>query len=74
MTEDDDDDVAIDLGYTLVLPSGAKLGHRSLVRYYKQHLRTDEAQQKIEAGRLAMKSSIKQKALGWTGETGKITL
>ena len=25
-------------GYTLVLPSGATVGHRSLLRYYKQSL------------------------------------
>jgi len=30
-----------DTGYELVLPSGAKIGHRSLMRYYKQSLNPD---------------------------------
>ena len=30
-----------DTGYELVLPSGAKVGHRSLMRYYKQSLNPD---------------------------------
>ena len=39
---DDDDEVEVEEvdgdGYTLVLPSGATVGHRSLLRYYKQSL------------------------------------
>ena len=30
-----------DTGYELVLPSGARVGHRSLVRYYRQSLNPD---------------------------------
>ena len=30
-----------DTGYELVLPSGARVGHRSLLRYYKQSLNPD---------------------------------
>ncbi|CAD5229202.1 unnamed protein product [Bursaphelenchus okinawaensis] len=66
----DDDDVAIDLGYTLVLPSGAKLGHRSLLRYFKQRFRSAEDQERLMNARLAMKSKVEQKSLGWTGATG----
>ena len=35
--EDDEVDVDTidDTGYELVLPSGAKIGHRSLMRYYR---------------------------------------
>ena len=42
--DDRDPDMEVDLkelddtGYELVLPSGAKVGHRSLLRYYKQSL------------------------------------
>lgn len=32
-----------DSGYELVLPSGAKIGHRSLFRYYRQSLTNDRA-------------------------------
>merc|ERR1712203_623348 len=32
-----------DSGYELVLPSGAKIGHRSLLRYYRQNLVNDRA-------------------------------
>ena len=30
-----------DSGYELVLPSGATIGHRSLMKYYKQSLNPD---------------------------------
>ena len=45
--EDNEDDVEVELdtlddtGYELVLPSGARVGHRSLVRYYRQSLNPD---------------------------------
>ena len=34
-------DTLDDTGYELVLPSGARVGHRSLVRYYRQSLNPD---------------------------------
>ena len=46
-TDEVDEDMEIDInaiddtGYELVLPSGAKIGHRSLVRYYRQSLNPD---------------------------------
>ncbi|KAI6221425.1 C2H2-type domain-containing protein [Aphelenchoides fujianensis] len=70
-----DDDVAVDLGFTLVLPSGAQLGHRSLMRYYKQKLRPAEDVERIERSRQAQKlQQSKLKALGWTGTTGTAAL
>jgi len=45
--EDKDPDMEVDVnalddtGYELVLPSGAKVGHRSLVRFYRQSLNPD---------------------------------
>jgi pre-60S factor REI1 len=39
MEEDDEEEVEVDTiddsGYELVLPSGARIGHRSLMKYYK---------------------------------------
>ncbi|XP_059144989.1 cytoplasmic 60S subunit biogenesis factor ZNF622-like [Physella acuta] len=66
-------DEAVDLnelesdGYSLTLPSGATIGHRSLMRYYKQNLvpHTNEPTKKILPKMLAH-----YKALGWTGSTG----
>uniref|UniRef100_A0AC35FGL8 Uncharacterized protein n=1 Tax=Panagrolaimus sp. PS1159 TaxID=55785 RepID=A0AC35FGL8_9BILA len=46
---DEDDNVAINEGYTLILSSGARLGHRVLVRYYKQHLCLQEGESKSSA-------------------------
>jgi len=69
--EDDvDNDVALDTGYTLILPSGTKLGHRSLMRYYKQRLRSNEDQQRVQNARMALKEQTHLKTLGWTGSTG----
>ena len=43
--DEDDEEVEIDslddAGYELVLPSGARVGHRSLARYYRQSLNPD---------------------------------
>ena len=40
--EEVDLDTIDDAGYELVLPSGAKIGHRSLMRYFKQSLNPDK--------------------------------
>jgi len=69
--EVDDDDIAVDFGYTLVLPSGAKLGHRSLMRYYQQKLRPVEIAGKVQKSKHAQKMF---KALGWTGTTGTMAI
>ena len=42
LDEEVDLDAIDDSGYELVLPSGAKIGHRSLMRYYKQSLNPDK--------------------------------
>jgi len=71
--DDDDEEVEInsldDAGYELVLPSGARVGHRSLVRYYRQSLNPDRSVQKKTTGVNAHLLQ-KYKALGWTGLTG----
>ncbi|KAI8777449.1 zinc finger protein 622 isoform X1 [Biomphalaria glabrata] len=68
-----DPDEAVDVeeletdGFSLTLPSGATIGHRSLMRYYKQNLipHIHEPTKKILPKMLAH-----YKALGWTGSTG----
>ncbi len=52
----------------LVLPSGTRLGHRSLQRYYKQRLRTTEPRESILINRLASQ----YRALGWYPETREV--
>jgi len=60
-----------DSGYELVLPSGAKVGHRSLVRYYRQSLNPARAivPASNSYGRQHLLSTYK--SLGWTGSCGK---
>merc|ERR1712150_258993 len=63
-----------DSGYELVLPSGAKVGHRSLMRYYKQSLNPDR-QVALTSGHQRKPGQLsgvinKYKGLGWTGLTG----
>uniref|UniRef100_A0A7E4UQX2 C2H2-type domain-containing protein n=1 Tax=Panagrellus redivivus TaxID=6233 RepID=A0A7E4UQX2_PANRE len=72
--DEGDDNVAINEGYTLILPSGATLGHRSLQRYYKQKLRLGTMETKSAAqNRKAINAALgNYKALGWTGATGKV--
>ncbi|TKR64559.1 hypothetical protein L596_025069 [Steinernema carpocapsae] len=66
----------IDDGFSLTLPSGARIGHRSLFRYYRQNLREkpiDSEQRR--RGRTALDGAMGQyKALGWTGTTGAVAL
>lgn len=60
--------MAIDMGYSLILPSGAILGHRALMRYYKQRLNPNPP---VSASKNAKRLQQNQlKALGWTGTTG----
>lgn len=61
-------------GYTLVLPSGATVGHRSLLRYYKQSLnpRFHSSNAIVAKHRTAVQKLMSHyKALGWTGCTGE---
>jgi len=61
-----------DSGFELVLPSGAKVGHRSLVRYYKQSLNPNRElvlSDRKSASRYNLMSTYR--ALGWTGSSGQ---
>ncbi|TWW73081.1 Zinc finger protein 622 [Takifugu flavidus] len=56
----------------LTLPSGAKIGHRSLMRYYKQHFGAERAVV-LSHSRNAVGRVLRQyRALGWGGEGGGI--
>ncbi|XP_068159533.1 cytoplasmic 60S subunit biogenesis factor ZNF622 [Drosophila tropicalis] len=67
---DIDDEVVPDLldgdEYQLVLPSGAVIGHRSLLRYYKQHLRPGRAVVLKKSDRKLHHVLSEYRALGWT--------
>lgn len=55
-----------------VLSSGAKIGHRSLMRYYKQRFGTQRVVA-LTHNRNAVGRVLRQyKALGWGGDGGKI--
>ncbi|XP_062986316.1 cytoplasmic 60S subunit biogenesis factor ZNF622 [Elgaria multicarinata webbii] len=54
----------------LVLPSGARIGHRSLMRYYKQRFGSSRAVA-VSRNKQAVGRVLQQyKALGWTSSTG----
>ncbi|XP_023252454.1 zinc finger protein 622 [Seriola lalandi dorsalis] len=54
----------------LTLPSGAKIGHRSLMRYYKQRFGTERAVA-LTHNRNAVGRVLRQyRALGWGGDGG----
>lgn len=61
------------LDYEMVLPSGRRVGHRSLMRYYKQHVKTEAVALKERIPRdLASKMrsiDLKVKSLGGKPET-----
>ncbi|PAV74798.1 hypothetical protein WR25_11816 [Diploscapter pachys] len=67
--------VLYDDGWSLTLPSGAKIGHRALLRYYKQYLRPKpESELNEPSKRLRIqneKTSGFYRALTWTGAEGK---
>lgn len=70
--DDDEESVEVDrlddTGYELVLPSGAKIGHRSLMRYYKQSLNPDR---RVATTTKPMNKVLSHyRAHGWTGLTG----
>jgi len=60
-------------GYQLVLPSGKKVGHRILVRYYRQSLTNRNNEKSVE---LVNRIKDKYRALGWSGPgtTGLLVL
>ncbi|XP_029796925.1 zinc finger protein 622 isoform X1 [Suricata suricatta] len=54
----------------LILPSGARVGHRSLMRYYKQRFGLSRTVA-VAKNRKAVGRILQQyRALGWTGSTG----
>ncbi|XP_008819990.1 zinc finger protein 622 [Nannospalax galili] len=54
----------------LILPSGARVGHRSLMRYYKQRFGIQRAVA-VARNQKAVGRVLRQyRALGWTGSTG----
>ncbi|KAK2152173.1 hypothetical protein LSH36_338g07000 [Paralvinella palmiformis] len=57
--------------YQLVLPSGSVVGHRSLMRYYRQKLRPDR-QLVVKTSSSVSHVMAQYKALGWTGTTGQL--
>jgi len=72
--EEVDLDVLDDSGFQLVLPSGATIGHRSLLRYYRQSINPVKAIAIAKAPH-GMSSSGRQllptyRSLGWTGSSG----
>merc|ERR1712062_239273 len=62
-----------DTGFQLVLPSGTKIGHRSLLRYYKQSLNPNRslvlAYNRSSSARYSLLSTYK--SVGWTGSSGQ---
>nr|XP_033791129.1 zinc finger protein 622 isoform X1 [Geotrypetes seraphini] len=56
----------------LILPSGAKIGHRSLMRYYKQRFGLQRAVVVSKNQRVVGRVLQQYKALGWTGGTGTV--
>ncbi|CAB3401539.1 unnamed protein product [Caenorhabditis bovis] len=72
MYDNDDEnaaDILFDDGWTLTLPSGAKIGHRSLFRYFKQYLRPVDGAQRIASRAALDKARGIHQALAWTGTT-----
>uniref|UniRef100_UPI003B82F1A6 cytoplasmic 60S subunit biogenesis factor ZNF622 n=1 Tax=Salminus brasiliensis TaxID=930266 RepID=UPI003B82F1A6 len=55
----------------LTLPSGAKVGHRSLLRYYKQRFGAPKAVALAHNQRAVGRVLKQYRALGWGGESGK---
>lgn len=67
-----DNEIVMNDNMELVLPSGAKVGHRSLAVYYKQSLRSEEKVQKaIEARKNRGHEIVLQQyqMMGWKGST-----
>ncbi|XP_006874501.1 PREDICTED: zinc finger protein 622 [Chrysochloris asiatica] len=54
----------------LVLPSGARVGHRSLMRYYKQRFGVSRAVTVAKNKKVVGRVLQQYRALGWTSSTG----
>ncbi|XP_004583683.2 cytoplasmic 60S subunit biogenesis factor ZNF622 [Ochotona princeps] len=54
----------------LILPSGARVGHRSLMRYYKQRFGLSRAVAVAKNQKAVGRVLQQYRALGWTGSTG----
>ncbi|XP_035965117.2 cytoplasmic 60S subunit biogenesis factor ZNF622 [Halichoerus grypus] len=54
----------------LILPSGARVGHRSLMRYYKQRFGLSRAVAVAKNQKAVGRILQQYRALGWTGSTG----
>ncbi|XP_041849147.1 zinc finger protein 622 isoform X2 [Melanotaenia boesemani] len=54
----------------LTLPSGAKIGHRSLMRYYKQRFGLQRTVALVHNKNAVGRVLRQYKALGWDGDTG----
>ncbi|XP_043311467.1 zinc finger protein 622-like [Cervus canadensis] len=54
----------------LILPSGARVGHRSLMRYYKQRFGLSRAVVVAKNQKAVGRVLQQYRALGWTGSTG----
>lgn len=57
--------------YQLVLPSGISVGHRSLMRYYKQSVRSNAVVPQKNARKLH-KVLAQYRSLGWTATQQEI--
>lgn len=64
--EDDSSDAVSGEEFQLVLPSGAVLGHRSLLRYYKQKLNPERQLVAKKSNKHLHKVLHEYRALGWT--------
>ncbi|XP_077752527.1 cytoplasmic 60S subunit biogenesis factor ZNF622 [Canis aureus] len=58
----------------LILPSGARVGHRSLMRYYKQRFGLSRAVAVAKNQKAVGRILQQYRALGWTGSTGAALL
>ncbi|ESN94585.1 hypothetical protein HELRODRAFT_107851 [Helobdella robusta] len=63
-----------DHNFQLKLPSGAIIGHRQLLRYYKQKLRPGRQIAVHNNSSSIAKAILHYKKLGWTGTTGSAAL
>jgi hypothetical protein len=64
LDEELNDNLLDTTGYELVLPSGKTVGHRTLVRYYRQSLSNRNTEKSVA---LVNRIKDKYRALGWSG-------
>lgn len=58
----------------LLVSSGAKVGHRSLMRYYRQRFGTQRAVVPGRSGNAVGRVLRQYRALGWAGDAGETQL